>query len=238
MPMTRNLKTCTLKTSLAAALLAGSALAAPSAFAQDDSGFSLSANTAIVSDYRFRGISLSDRDFALQGGMDVEHDSGFYVGAWGSSIDTFGGSEFELDIYAGYATKFGDLDADFGLLAYTYPGSDDTTYIEFYSSLGGTAGTVDWTVGGAYVWDQENVGSTDNIYLYLDAGMPLGDTPFSLAGHIAYEDGAFGDDKWDWNVGVAYAFEQFELSVAYVDTANVGGRLAKGSVVAMLSASF
>lgn len=59
---------------------------------------------------------------------------------------------------------------------------------------------------------------------------------FSLSGHLAYEDGAFGNDKWDWNAGVAYAFEQFSLSVSYVDT-NVSG-IGKGAIVGMLSASF
>ncbi|MBL4639835.1 MAG: hypothetical protein JKY57_04830, partial [Kordiimonadaceae bacterium] len=39
------------------------------AAAQDDAGISLSANAALVSDYRFRGVSLSDKDIAIQGGF-------------------------------------------------------------------------------------------------------------------------------------------------------------------------
>lgn len=223
---------------LGASLLAAAA-ASSSAGAQDSSSaFSLSANAAIVSEYRFRGLSLSDKDPAIQGGFDVSHESGFYIGTWGSSIEPYGGSEFEMDIYAGYATEIGGLSTDIGILAYTYPGSSDTHYIELYGSVGGTVEeTLSWTAGAAYVWDQDNVGSQDNIYLYLDLGMPLGDTPLSLAGHIAYEDGAFGNDKWDWNLGVAYAFEQFELSVSYVDT-NVDAAIGDAAVVAMLSASF
>ncbi|WP_286830926.1 MULTISPECIES: TorF family putative porin [Kordiimonas] len=213
------------------------AFAAPQAKADDGAGFSLSANAAIVSEYRFRGLSLSDHDPAIQGGFDVTHDSGFYIGTWGSSIESYEGSEFELDIYAGYASEIGGLSTDIGVLAYTYPGSSGTHYIELYGSVGGTVqDTVDWTLGAAYVWDQDNVGGTDNIYLYLDGSMPLGETPLSLAGHLAYEDGAFGDDKWDWSLGVAYAFEQFEFSVSYVDT-NVSG-IGKGAIVAGLSASF
>lgn len=205
--------------------------------AQDSNGFSLSANAALVSDYRFRGISLSDKDFAIQGGFDASHDSGFYIGTWGSSIEPYGGSELELDIYAGYAGSLGGFSTDIGILAYTYPGSDDTHYIELYGSLSGQMNSLGWTVGAAYVWDQENVGNTDNIYIYLDGSLPLANTPFSLAGHIAYEDGAFGNDKWDWSAGVSYAFKQFSLSVNYIDT-NVAGRLGDGAVVGMLSASF
>ena len=174
---------------------------------------------------------------AIQGGFDVNHDSGFYVGTWGSSIESYAGSEVEMDIYAGYTSEIGGLSTDVGLLAYTYPGSSDTYYLEVYGSVGATAGMVNWTLGGAYVWDQANVGSTDNIYLYLNADMPLGDTAFSLAGHMAYEDGAFGNDKWDWNVGVSYAFKQYSLSLMYVDT-NVNTHNGDGGVVAMLSASF
>lgn len=205
--------------------------------ADEGSGLSLSANAAIASDYRFRGISLSDKDLAIQGGFDVEHESGFYLGTWGSSIESYAGSEFELDIYGGYASEIGDISTDIGLLAYTYPGSSGTYYLEAYGSLGGTVGAASWTLGGAYVWDQENTGNTDNIYLYLDGEMPLGDSPFSLMGHLAYEDGAFGDNKWDWNAGVGYGFEQFTLSLLYVDT-NVDTREGKGGIVAMLSASF
>lgn len=212
-------------------------LFAPQASADESSAFSLSANAAIYTQYRFRGLSLSNHDPAIQGGFDVSHESGFYVGTWGSSIEPYGGSEFEMDIYAGYASQIGDFSTDIGVLAYTYPGSSDTYYVELYGSIGGTLqDTVDWTLGAAYVWDQENVGSTDNIYLYLDGSMPLGETPFSLAGHVAYEDGAFGTDKWDWSAGVAYAFEQFELSVSYVDT-NVSG-IGKAAIVAGISASF
>ncbi len=206
--------------------------------AQDDEGFSLSANAALVSDYRFRGVSLSDKGPAIQGGFDVAHDSGFYIGTWGSSIENFGGSEFELDIYAGYGGEIGGFATDLGVLAYTYPGSDNTHYIEVYGSVSGEAGIAEWTLGAAYVWNQDNVGGTDNVYFYLDGGMPIGDTPLSLSTHLAYEDGAFGNDKWDWSAGVSYDFDQFSISVSYVDTNIKGSRIAKAGVVAMLSASF
>lgn len=214
-----------------------SLLAAPQVAAEDDPAISFSANAALVSDYRFRGISLSNKDFALQGGFDIETKSGFYVGTWGSSIEQFAGSELELDIYGGYATSLDGLDFDIGILAYTYPGSDNTTYWEAYSSVGGTVGATGWTLGGAYAFDQANIGNDDNIYLYLDTSTPLADGPLSLATHIAYEDGAFGDDKWDWSLGLSYDLEQFSIGVSYIDT-NVDTREGKGGVVVSLSSSF
>ena len=47
----------------------------------------VSANVALTTDYRFRGVSLSAGDPAIQGGIDVGHESGFYVGTWASSIE-------------------------------------------------------------------------------------------------------------------------------------------------------
>ncbi len=215
---------------------ASAAATASPAFAEDNT-FNLSANAALVSDYRFRGISLSDKDPALQGGFDLETKSGFYVGTWGSSIESYEGSELELDVYGGYAANFGGLDFDIGILAYTYPGSSNTTYWEAYSSVGGSAGIVNWTLGAAYAFDQKSIGDDDNIYLYLGAGVPIANTPLTLSSHIAYEDGAFGTDKWDWALGITYNFQQFSLSLSYIDT-NVNSRTGKGGVVASLSTSF
>ena len=87
---------------LGLALLASTAFAAPAAATEIGGGFNVSGNAALVTDYRFRGVSFSDEDIPIQGGIDLEHDSGFYVGTWGSSIEdspVFGHTE--VDIYAG-----------------------------------------------------------------------------------------------------------------------------------------
>jgi uncharacterized protein (TIGR02001 family) len=44
----------------------------------------LSYNAALVSKYLWRGFDLNDEGPALQGGLDYEHESGFYSGAWAS----------------------------------------------------------------------------------------------------------------------------------------------------------
>ena len=65
------------------ALMAG--LGSTQALAADD--FEISGNIALTSDYRFRGISQSNEDPAVQGGFDVSFEPGFYLGTWASSID-------------------------------------------------------------------------------------------------------------------------------------------------------
>lgn len=212
---------------------------APSATAQDSGPFSLSGSATLTTDYRFRGLSLSNKDTALQGSFSINHESGFYLSTWGSSIESYNGAELELDIYGGYAGQIGNLSTNVGFYAYTYPGATaNTDYYEVYGSVGGSLDVVSWTLGANYAFDQDGTGNQDNIYLYLNTSAPIADTPFSVAGNIAYEDGAFGTNKWDWLLGLSYSYKRFALSVNYIDTANTGSSVGDAGVIAMLSASF
>ena len=80
-------------------------------------------NVALVSDYRFRGISQNNGKFspAIQGGFDWSSEIGFYVGTWASNVNFSEGS-IETDLYGGYKGKFNDDYAyDVGILYYGYP---------------------------------------------------------------------------------------------------------------------
>ena len=222
---------------MAATLLVGTAFAATPALAQDDdsgSGLSVSGNVAVVTDYRFRGVSLSGGDFALQGGIDVAHDSGFYVGTWGSSIA--GGTpygELELDVYAGWSGEVTPgVTVDVGLLYYLYPTGDvpgaDTDYFEPYASVSTTIGPVGATVGVAYAWDQDSLGGSDNLYVYTDWSLGIPNTPVSLSAHLGYTDGVLAppllagtldDSGFDWSVGAsATVLGGLSVGVSYIDT--------------------
>lgn len=225
--------------SLAGFSLLTSVAIVPSASAQDSNPFTMNGSAALVTEYRFRGISLSNKDTALQGSFSISHESGFYVSTWGSSIEQFNGAELELDIYGGHAGQWGNLSTNVGFYAYTYPGaSDNTDYYEVYGSLGGTVDTVSWTLGSNYAFEQDGTGDQDNIYIYLSTSAPLGTSNFSVAGNIAYEDGAFASNKWDWLMGLSYSFDKYSLSLNYIDTANSGTNAGNAGVIGMLSASF
>jgi uncharacterized protein (TIGR02001 family) len=207
---------------LAATLLAGSMLTAVPAFAQDEeeasSPISVSGNVAVTTDYRFRGVSLSGGDFAVQGGIDFGHESGFYLGTWGSSIA--GGSpygELELDVYAGWSGDVAEgVTVDVGLLYYLYPTGDvpgfDTDYFEPYASVAFTLGPVGGTLGAAYAWDQDSLGGSDNLYIYTDWSLGVPQTPLSFSAHLGYTDGVLAppflagtadDSGLDWSLGVS-----------------------------------
>jgi len=197
------------------------AVSAP-ALAQDEaeeaSGpITISGGAAIVSDYRFRGVSLSDKDFAFQPYLTVKHESGLYAGVWGSNVAENAGDDVEVDLYAGFAG--GDaVTYDIGATYYVYPGASDLNYVEFTGKLGTTVGPA--TIGGqlSYVPSQDNTGSNDNIYVATNAAVAVPNTPITLTGSVGFEDGAFGDDKIDWSIGATAAVSVFTVGVAYVDT--------------------
>ena len=59
------------------------------------------ANAKLISDYRFRGVSRTSNDFAVQGGVDFYSDTGLYTGVWASNVDGFNGADAEANLYLG-----------------------------------------------------------------------------------------------------------------------------------------
>lgn len=226
-----------------------SALAGPA-------GLTFSANAAVVSEYRFRGVNLSGGGPALQGGVDVSHTSGFFAGTWASTLDnaTVGYGDVELDLYGGWSGEVAEgLTATIGAIAYVYPDAPagDFDYYEIYGSLGFILGPVSATVGAAYDPKQNGLNfgglQRDNLYLYTNISSPIPKTPFTVTAHLGYTDGAFSfetDSKsWDWSLEVSMpVWGPLTASLAYVDAeADVatGAFNPTGStVVAKLSARF
>jgi uncharacterized protein (TIGR02001 family) len=231
---------------LAATLTAAAVLVAVPAQAQEGapSDVTLSGNIALVTDYRFRGVSLSGGDPAVQGGLSVSHSSGFYVGAWSSSID--GGpvyGEQELDLYGGWTGEVSPgIIVDAGLLRYAYPSNDvgPADYWEPYASVATTFGPARAKVGVAYAWKQKSIvdalgNKSDNLSIYgnLDVGVPT--TPVTVSAHLGYTDGvlapgylAGNGDKTglDWSVGAsATLLPHLTAGVSYV---GVGGPSVDG----------
>lgn len=181
-------------------------------------------NLAIVSDYRFRGISLTNRDPAVQGGVDLNFRSGFFLGTWASNIADYGGSTIEIDIYGGYGGSLAGLDYTLGAYGYLYPGGNAVNYVELQGTLARTDGPVTTTLTIAYIPDQKN--AVDNIYTGLAAALAIGDTPLTASASIGRENGGY-DEKWDWSAGLGYKLDAMEISVSYVDS-NYKGALEAG----------
>jgi len=194
-------------------------------------------NAALKSDYRFRGVSRSNNDIAVQGGVDWYADNGIYAGAFASSVSDFRGSDVETNLYLGYGVESNGLIYDVGVTAYIFPGGTNSTYLETFGSVGVDFGLLTSSVGLSYMPSQSNNGDQDNIYFFTDTRAEIPDSPFAVDVHLGYEDGVFGNSKWDWKIGGSVSFEQFELGIAYVDT-NVVGRRSDSGVVFSVGAYF
>lgn len=226
-----------------------------------ESGFTFSANVALVTEYRFRGVDLSGSEIAIQGGFDVSHSSGFYAGTWASSLDedTVGYGSIELDLYGGWSGNLTEgLSTDVGFIAYTYPDAPagDFDYYELYGSLSFSLGPVSTTGGVAYAPSQDGLdfgGTTDdNLYLYTDLSVGIPETPITINAHLGYTDGSltFTNDNnaFDWSIGAeATIFGPITVGVAYVGIQGSPSLVSpafglfdftKDTVVGTVSASF
>jgi uncharacterized protein (TIGR02001 family) len=206
---------------LLALLAAAPALAQEGETPRASPGLDVSGSVTLLSDYRFRGISRSDGDPALQGQLTLSLPSGLYAGARGTTLKSIGNrADVELDVYAGYSIPLGlgsSLDA--GLMYYAFPGATGRSgYFEPYATVSHTLGPVEASLGAKYAPDQTAIGGEDQLYLFgeVEAGLPA--TPLTLTAQAGRQDaGRFGR-YWNWSVGARYAIGPVEAGLRYVDT--------------------
>ena len=239
------------------------ALSATPALAQEDtSAITVSGSATVVSDYRFRGISQTDKDFAVQGGLTVSHESGVYVGVWGSSIDDYiaAGADQEIDLIAGYKRTIGGTTIDLGGLYYYYPGSSkivpgtNSDFLELYTSVSQTIGPVSAKLAAYYAPKQAaltlGAGKEDNFYMNLGLSGAIPDTGVSLSagiGRTFTTSFLSGGSKYtDWSLGASYTTGAVTFGLNYVDTSYAGGAIlspsgkdvAKGGIFGSIGVAF
>lgn len=131
---------------------------------------SFTANAAVTSNYVFRGQTQSDDGIAIQGGVDYTHESQFYIGAWGSTVDGTGGNTgggAEIDLYGGWAHSWDDFGIDVGYIVYEYTDSDFSAGArEFYVGF-------DWGPASITYYNGDDQASTPNDYNYIDVGLDI-----------------------------------------------------------------
>jgi len=252
--------------SLSALMLAS---AAP-AFAQETApppALTINGTATVVSDYRFRGISQTDKNFAVQGGLTVTHESGFYISAWGSSVDdyvTFAGTGHqELDLIGGFKKTVHGTTFDVGALYYVYPKThpagdlSSSDFIEPYFDISHTFGplTAKATVNyapkqKALALDQGASGAfkkEDNVYLAGDFSAAIPKTPIGLTAHIGHTWGpswlSIGKEYTDWGLGATVTYKALTFGLQYVDTDGdfitpSGKNASKAGLVGSVGVSF
>ncbi len=215
----------------------------------------VSGGVTLVSDYRFRGISQSDKRVAVQGTATVDHVSGFYANIWASSIAEYvaGGADGEIDLSAGFRRTVRGTTYDAGVLYYVYPGSKGTAsdYFEPYASVSHTLGPVTGRVSAAYAPKQNalsiGAGREDNLHVAGDLSAGIPGTPVGLSARVGRNFGPghlnVGEDYTHWGLAATYTMRSLTFGLGYVDTDTAfvtprGRDAAKAGVVASVGFSF
>lgn len=233
------------------------ALSSAPAIAEDlGGGLAVNGGATLVSDYRFRGISQTNKRFAIQGTFTLSHSSGFYATVWGSSIDDYvaNGGDAEVDLIGGYKRTFKSTTVDVGVLYYYYPGSGgaNTDFAEPYIHLTQAFGPLSLTGSVAYAPKQkaltvDGVHKQDNLYLAGDLAFGIPKTPVSLTAHFGHSFGpsylTIGKEYSDWSLGATVTRKAITAGLAYVDTnkslfSPTGRNISGAGVVGSLGVAF
>lgn len=215
---------------LGAASLAG-AFATTPALADDEApAWSLTGYVDVQSDYKFRGISQNDRDFAPQGSLNLSGPMGFYVGTWLSQVDfdptSSSNPEMEMDIYGGKHTDLWGVDWNLEAYYYSYPpenypGAPQADYFELINQLTKAVGPV--TLQATWAWSPSfSFRTGTGNYLAGNASYPITDW-LSISGNLGHQwvQGAKFVGSGDYtyaDIGVTATYKSFALDLRYSGT--------------------
>ena len=193
-------------------------------YADNDIG-NFSANVGLFNQYSFRGIDQSGEEAAVQGGFDWAHDSGFYIGTWASNVDfNDNDSVTEFDFYGGYTKEIQNgINLDLSMIGYTYPGAYGSSNYDCYEysfGLGKNIGPVSFST--AINYSPEFFAKSGDA-TYWQGGLDYEFQVIKISGHVGKQwidlETTYGaPDYVDYSIGASYAWQGFDLSVAYVDT--------------------
>jgi len=226
----------------------------------------VSGEVAFTTDYKFRGLSQTSNNPAVQGALSFEHTSGLYATLWGSSVAASTGSE--LNTVVGYVMPLnvGSYKAslDVGALRYIYAGDSTAGAEPDYNELFATVtaeGVVltDDALSWGLAYSNEYFAESDR-YLNLNVGYsaPIADTNIGLVTHVGYNKfrnnammnkalgtTATNNDNayFDYKVGATASIQGIDAELAYIGSDIkkrdcVDGSVCEGSVVLTLSKSF
>lgn len=256
---------------LRTALFAAAAFALPAlpASAQtniESLGLTVTVTPTVASDYLFRGISQTRNNWAGQATVDVQHDSGFYIGTFVSNATflaaPFNDSRMEVDAMAGYRFELAGVSLDLGYIGYFYPGQskpDGTQLNEYHEVALKASYTLDPVkLLAAFNYSPNFFGrSGEGFYLEGGADVTLPFFGLTASGRLGYQlierNAFFGTPDYLWySIGVSREIVGgVTASVAWygtsisknecaplADRATVGQRICDGRFLVTLSRTF
>jgi len=227
----------------------------------------LTYNAGVVNDYRYRGLTQSRFDPAVQAGADYTNNpTGFYAGTWLSSIKWIkdgvgagGKGPAEWDLYGGQRGDIGGgFTYDVGGLYYYYPTNnyanvaDNANTFELYGQVGYGPGyfkysqsltTLFGTVGSKYS-QYFDLGANFDAFYGSTLGVHLGRQAVrGDNGQLSYTDWKIGltktfDDLAGITLGVAYVGTNLKDGVETTPVSDGAKNVGKGGIVVSLVKTF
>lgn len=230
------------------------------ALAMDDwlspAAFTVTGNITLATDYRFRGLSQTNNDPSIQGGLTLAHQSGFYINLWASNVDLLPGNSIEADYYLGYQWKINQKSTlDFQYINVNYPGAVKDYHPNFhefgiiYSQNNTFKEGDNWTLSGYY---SPNFAMKSGDEVYLSAGFSypvykkinfIGSMGYTKLNSVEKFQQAYGfgdkDHYIDYKLGLKTTFKGIDTELSWIDT-NIknGPKSTDGTVYFSLAKSF
>jgi len=169
-----------------------------------------------------QGLVKPSSTGSFHGGLDLSHDSGFYVGQWSPSMGLTPGANLEVDSYMGFKQPFDNtLGYEVGMIRYSYPKVDTLDSQELFGGLTFLGSRF----GAAFSNDPDKQNST----VFADLG---GNQPFGIGISMKYTthqlntpvsvDGGYVGSFTDWSVKLSRPFMGVDLDLIYSDSSLSG----------------
>ncbi|MGX0891871.1 uncharacterized protein (TIGR02001 family) [Pseudomonas sp. ADAK2 TE3594] len=169
-----------------------------------------------------QGLVKPSTTGSFHGGLDLSHDSGFYVGQWSPSMGLSPSSNLEVDSYMGFKQPFDQsLGYEVGMIRYSYPKVDTLDSQELFGGLT----LLGSRFGAAFSNDPDKQNST--LFADLSGNQPFGIgislkyTTHQLNTPVSVDDGYVGSFT-DWSVKLSRPFMGIDLDLIYSDS-NLSG---------------
>lgn len=170
-----------------------------------------------------QGLVTQSGAGSFHGGLDLTHDSGFYVGQWSPSVGVTPDTSFELDSYMGFKKPFDKtLGYEVGVIRYSYPETSQIDSHELYAGLR----ILDSRIGAAF---SNDIGRRDST-LFVDLGgieqlglgirMQYGTHQFDTPQQVA--DGAMISAFNDWSVKLSRPWLGIDMDLIYSGSSLTG----------------
>ena len=181
-----------------------------------DGAAQIGGSIALDSDYRYRGVSLSEGRPSLSLGLGYDSSAGWFAGAALASVQLESqGRQVQVLGYAGRAGRLGEsLSWETGLTVAHFTREAQYDYRELFGGVSGER----WSLRVHYAPDYFGSGAR-TLYCELNAGLPL-IRSMRLIGHLGALSRLAGDDasdadrrRWDARLGISIVEQATELQL-------------------------